>query len=80
MNSAKSRISGIEFVVVVARQAGQEPLVVRDDVAVDVGLGRQQGRNRHDQADWLDVAEPFLVGERFRVFGHVSPHPVTGHR
>ena len=65
MNSAKSRISGIEFVVLVARQAGQEPLVVRGDVAVDVGLGRQQGRNRDDEPDRLDVAEPFLVGEWF---------------
>ena len=79
VNSAKSRISGIEFVVLVARQAGEEPLMVRGDVPVDVGLGGQQGRNRDDEADRLDVAEPFLMSEGFRVACHRA-HPVTGQR
>ncbi len=28
------------------------------DVTVDVGLGRQQGRDHYDQADRLRIAEP----------------------
>ena len=64
-----------ELVVFVARQARQKPLVVRGDVAVDVGLGRQHGRDRDDQADRLDVAEPFLMGEGFRVRAMVDLTP-----
>ena len=59
------------LVVFVARQACQKPLVVRGDVAIDVGLRRQQSRDRDDQADRLDVAEPFLMGQGFRVTRHL---------
>ncbi len=47
--------------------------MVRDDVAVDVGLGGQQGRNRDDEADRLDVAEPFLMSEVSGSLAIVSP-------
>ena len=53
-----------------SRQAGQEPLMVGGDVAVDVGLGRQQGRDRDDEAHRLHVAEPFEMRQVFRVLRH----------
>ena len=43
VNSGKSRISGMRFAVLVARQAGQKPLMLGDDVAVDVRLGAAAG-------------------------------------
>ena len=61
---------GDQFVVLVTAQTGQEPLMLRGDVAIEVGIGGQQGRNRHDQTDRLHVAEPLLMGELFRVFCH----------
>ena len=50
-----------------ARQACEEALVVGGDVAVDVRLGGEQRRSGDDEADRLDVAEPFLVGESFGI-------------
>jgi len=52
----------------VTRQAIQESLMVWHDVAIDVSLRREQRRNRHDEADRLNVAEPFLMGDVFWVF------------
>ena len=40
----------------------EEPAVLRDDVAVQVSLGRDQRRRGDDQAGRLQVADPFLVG------------------
>ena len=68
-----------QVVVRIARQAGQEPLMVWGDVAIDLGLGRQQRGDRHDEPHRLHVAEPF---EMRQVFGIIAPwcYPVTGQR
>lgn len=57
-------------------------MLLGQDVAIDVGLCRQQGRNRHDQAHRLHEAEPLEVSEMFGIFGHlaVNFYPVTGQR
>jgi len=54
---------------VVVRQTFQESLVIRRDVAVHIRLGLDHRRDRHDQAHRLNVAEPLLMRDYFRIFG-----------
>ena len=52
----------------------EEAGVVGDDVLGGKRLRGSQRRRRHDQADRLEVAEPFLMRDQFRVSGHdVTP-------
>jgi hypothetical protein len=48
----------------------KEPAMFGNDVSVDMGPGRVQRRRRHDEADRLQVAEPFLVGQKVGIAGH----------
>ena len=61
--------------------AFEEPRMVRDDVLVGEGSGRDERGRRDDQAHGLEVAEPFLMREVFRVSGHdVTPSRARGRR
>ena len=52
----------------------EEAGMVGDDVLVRVCSGGSQRGRRDDQADRLEVAEPFLMRDQFRVSGHdVTP-------
>ena len=56
--------------------AVEEAGMVGDDVLVRVRPGGGQRGRRDDQAHGLEVAEPFLVRDQFRVSGHdVTPSP-----
>ena len=44
--------------------------MVRDDVFIRVRSSGSQRRRRDNQADRLEVAEPFLMRDEFRVSGH----------
>jgi hypothetical protein len=63
----------------VGQHVGGEPLLPVEGVAVQVSLGLQQGRRRHDHADRLQEAEPVTVGQQLGVRGH-GRYPVTGQR
>ena len=48
----------------------EEAVVLGDDVLGGEGLRIDQSRRGHNQADRLEVAEPFNVRQQFRVSGH----------
>jgi hypothetical protein len=52
---------GERFVGWGASQAGEKPSVLGQNAALNVALGLDEGRNGNDQADGLDVAQPFLM-------------------
>ena len=65
--------------LVVVRQTIQESLVIRGDVAVHVGLGLDQRRDRHDQPHRLNVAEPLLMRDYSGSFAiALTPSPARG--
>src|SRR5205823_13813095 len=48
-----------------------EAILHVNDVAIDVGLGSDQGGRGDDEADRLQVAEPVPMRQQFRVLRHV---------
>ena len=59
-----------DVVIPILWQAGQKSLMLRGDVPVDVGLGRQQCRDRDHQPHRLNISEPFEMRQVFRVLRH----------
>ena len=72
-----SQIRNGRGTLVIVRQAIQESLVIRRDVAVHIRLGLDQRGDRHDQPHRLNVAEPLLMGDHFRISCHVCQWSVV---